>query len=214
MKGKAINWLPEELAWIEARKEWPRAELHRAFVNFWKRPEITIGAFKGLCKRKGWLTGRTGQFSAGQSPHNLGQPMAEHPNSVAHRFKPGAVPPNRVPLGTERIVAGYTEIKVDERNPHTGHSTRFVQKHRWLWEKVNGPLPIGHCLKSLDGNKLNTEPSNWIAIPRALLPRLNGKSGRNYDNAPRELQPAILAIAKVEHAARERLKAAKQTPTP
>lgn len=132
--------------------------------------------------------------------------MAEHPNSVAHRFKPGSAPANRVPIGSERVVAGYVEIKVDEPNPHTGHSTRFVQKHVWLWKKINGPVPRGHCLKSLDGNKLNTDPENWIAIPRALLPRLNGRFGRNYDTAPAELQPAILAIARLEHAARERLK--------
>lgn len=44
---------------------------------------------------------------------------------------------------------------------------------------------------------------NWVAIPRALLPRLNGRFGRNYDDAPPELKPAILAIAKLEHAARE-----------
>lgn len=72
MKGRWIDWLPEELAWVEARKDWPRADLHRAFVAFWKRPEITEGAIKGLCKRRGWLTGRTGKFTAGQEPHNLG----------------------------------------------------------------------------------------------------------------------------------------------
>ena len=203
MKGRAIHWLPEELAWIEARKDWPRADLHRAFVSYWKRPEVSIKAIHGLCKRNGWFTGRDGRFKAGQTPHNLGKPMPHHPNSAAHRFKPGQTPPNRVPLGSERIVQGYTEIKVAQRNPHTGHATRFVQKHRWLWEQINGPLPAGHCLKCLDGDRLNTDPANWVAIPRAMLPRLNGRFGRNYDSAPAELKPAILAIAQLEHAARE-----------
>ena len=36
----------------------------------------------------------------------------------------------------------------------------------------------------------------------ALAPRLNGRFGRGYDTAPPELKPTILAIAKLEHAAR------------
>ena len=31
MKGRSIPYLPQELAWIEARKEMPRAELHALF---------------------------------------------------------------------------------------------------------------------------------------------------------------------------------------
>jgi hypothetical protein len=34
------------------------------------------------------------------------------------------------------------------------------------------------ALKCLDGNKQNTDPSNWEAVPRALLPRLAG--GNRY----------------------------------
>lgn len=58
-------------------------------------------------------------------------------------------------------------------------------------------------LKCLDGDKLNCAPSNWIAVPQGMLPRLNGNSGRDYDKAPAELKPTILAIAKLEHKARE-----------
>lgn len=32
---------------------------------------------------------------------------------------------------------------------------------------------------------------------------LNGRFGRDYDTAPSELKPTILAIAKLEHKARE-----------
>jgi hypothetical protein len=65
-------------------------------------------------------------------------------------------------------------------------------------------VPGGYALKCLDGNKLNTDPGNWEAVPRALLPRLNGKSGRNYDRAPDELKPTIMAVAKLEQRVRER----------
>lgn len=41
-------------------------------------------------------------------------------------------------------------------------------------------------------------------VPRGLLPRLSGKSGRAFDQAPAELKPAIMAIAKLEHALAEK----------
>lgn len=62
------------------------------------------------------------------------------------------------------------------------------------------------CLKCLSDDKTNCDPSNWELIPRALLPRLNGRFGRNYDDASPELKPVILAVAKLEHQARERRK--------
>jgi hypothetical protein len=64
--------------------------------------------------------------------------------------------------------------------------------------------PDGHVLKCLDGNKQSTDPSNWELIPRALLPRLGGRFGRDYDNAPDASKPTIMAVAKLEHAARSK----------
>jgi hypothetical protein len=59
-------------------------------------------------------------------------------------------------------------------------------------------------LKCLDGNKLNTDPSNWEAVSCGLLPRLNGAGGRGYEAAPPELKPTIMAVAKLEHIAASR----------
>ena len=39
-------------------------------------------------------------------------------------------------------------------------------------------------------------------IRAAMMPRLNGISGRGYDSAPPELKPTIMLAAKVEHATR------------
>jgi hypothetical protein len=69
--------------------------------------------------------------------------------------------------------------------------------------KYISPIPKGHRLKCLDGNKLNADLSNWELVPVGLLPRLNGRFGRGYDEAPAELKPAIMAVAKLEHRVRE-----------
>lgn len=207
MKGRAIPYEPEELAWIEARKDWIRADLHRAFCNFWRRDDVSFGAFIGLCKRRGWLTGRTGRIEAGAVPHNKGKPMSAETRAKCLRtaFRKGQLPHNHRGAGHERIdnKDGYVVLIVDEVNPWSGAATRPVHKHRYLWEQVNGEIPDGMALKCLDGNKLNTDPSNWELIPRALLPRLNGRWNMKYDTAPDELKPTLMALAKVKHKARE-----------
>lgn len=204
MKGRWITYSDQELAWVQTRSGIPRAEMHALFVLTFQRPDITAMNLNSLCKRKGWLSGRTGRFEKGITPHNKGRNMPSHPNSAKHTFKAGQVPKNIKPMWSERIGKdGYIEMKVPEPNPHTGHKTRYRHKHRYLWEQANGQLPQGMALKCLDGNRHNCAPDNWTAIPRAILPRLNGRFGRDFDSAPPELRPSILATAKLEHAARE-----------
>lgn len=209
MKGAAIPYSAAELTWIEAHHRLTRRELHAQFVARFERTDVSQQNLTALCKRKGWLTGRTGQFVQGQPSHNKGKKGVRYPGSEKGWFTKGTRAPNTLPLWSERIDQdGYIEMKVPMRNPYTGHKTRFMHKHRYLWEQVNGPLPKGHALKCLDGDKTNTDPENWFAVPRALLPRLNGRFGRDYDSAPPELKPLILKIAQLEHAAREKRKAA------
>lgn len=205
MKKNDIPYSAEELAFIEARKTMPRRELHAEFVKTFGREDVSLENFKGLCKRKGWMTGRTGRLEKGNVPANKGKKMPYNPNSARTRFKKGHLPHNTKYAGHERVSTyGYVEISINERNPHTGFERRYVLKHRWLWEQKHGPVPEGMALKCLDGNKLNTDPSNWKLIPRGMLPRLNGIHGRGYDDAPAELKPTILAVTELEHRARER----------
>lgn len=201
-KGRRIPYTPTELEFIAARRAWSRRELHAAFVAEFGRDDVSLHALKQLCQRKGWKTGRDGRFEKGFTPHNKGKPMPFNPNSARTRFKKGNQPRNTKWAGHERIGKdGYVWISVEQTNPYTGYCRRYVQKHRWLWERLHGPVPDGMVLKSLDGDKTNTDPANWKLIPRALLPRLNGRFGRDYDAAPAELKPTIMAVAEVEHAA-------------
>ena len=203
MKRRVIGWLDEELAWIEANRTRPRAELHSAFCFRFGRKDVSLSALNGLCKRKGWLTGRTGRIPRGNVPHYKGKRMPVNPKSVATQFKAGQRPQTAKDVGHESVDRyGYVMICVSESNPWTGASTRMVHKHRWLWEGQHGPVPKDHALKCLDGNRRNTDPANWQAVPRAILPRLNGRFGRNYDAAAPDVKPVILATALLEHAAR------------
>lgn len=201
MKGRPIVYSQDELAWIEARKEWPRAQLHAEFVSKFSRGDVSLGTLNGLCKRKGWMTGRDGRIGKGDQPWNKGIPYSP-PGSEKTRFKKGNLPHNTKWAGHERVSKdGYVEISVEETNPYTGYGRRYVLKHVWLWERANGPIPDGHCLKAKDGNRGNSDPANWELIPRALLPALNGgrhKRRPAYDDAAPEIRPTLLTLAKVE----------------
>lgn len=204
MKGRALLYTAKELAWIEAHKTQLRRTAHAEFCQAFKRSDISFSNYNGLCKRKGWMTGRTGCYAPGSAPENKGKKMPFNANSARTQFKKGQRPHNTKHLGHERITKdGYIEISVAETDPHTGFERRYVQKHRWLWEKVNGPVPEGMVLKCLNADKTNTDPKNWEAIPRAMLPRLNGRWSLGYDAAEAEVKPLIMATAKLEHKARQ-----------
>lgn len=203
MKGKPIPYSEAEMAWLEANRTMVIGDYHAAFVAEFGRHDIEARHLHALRKRKGWKTGRTGCFSKGQEPHNKGKPF-NPPGSEKGRFKKGNLPHNAKYLGHERVtVDGYVEVSVAETNPHTGFERRYVLKHVKLWEEKNGPIPDGYCLKCLNGNRQNTDPENWEAIPRALLPRLSGgRWHKPYDAYEPEVRPVVLNIAKLDHMAR------------
>lgn len=214
MKGRHIPYSAEELAWLEANCRMVIGEYHRAFCERFGRTDATASNLHSLRKRKGWKTGRTGQFTKGQDAHNKGcacEPGTggRHPNARKTQFKPGVrqgvAAKLYKPIGTERLSRdGYVERKIHDGMPL---QSRWRAVHLIRWEEANGPLPKGYALKCLDGNKQNTDPSNWEAVPRALLPRLAGgnryRRVPDFDSAPAELKPTIMAIAKLEHKARQ-----------
>lgn len=206
MKGRAISYSKTELDWIWAMRDTPRAEAHALFVQIFKRPDVTLVNFTALCKRKNWKTGRTGQFRKGERrADNPSRKGYSPPGCEKGWFKKGerrgVATALYKPIGTERVTRdGYIERKVNDDFPL---QARWCTVQRINWEAVNGPVPKGHVLKGLDGNKQNVSPENWACVPRGMLSLLNGKSGRDYDHAPAEIRPTIMAAAKLQHRVHE-----------
>jgi hypothetical protein len=211
------RWSADEEALLrELYPDTPTAQLARRLG----RPLVStyqhaarLGLAKSEAYRASPASGRTNgrqgigtRFTKGQVPANKGlrRPGWTRGRMKETQFRKGERRGVAVklykPIGTERVSKdGYLERKIHDGLPLQSR-WRTVQRIRW--EALNGPMPKGHALKCLDGNKQNTDPSNWALIPRGLLPRLNGNSGRDYDHAPAALKPTIMAIAKLEHAAR------------
>lgn len=217
MKGRAISYDAAEIAWLAAHQTLPISDYRAAFVEKFGRADVSLANLHGLRKRQGWKTGRTGHFVAGAVPANKGKPHPTRGRSADSQFKKGRLPHNTQHLGHERVNReGYVEISVAETNPHTGFERRYVHKHRLLWEQAHGALPAGHALKCLDGNRENCDPSNWEAIHRSILARLNGGRHRRtvpFDQASPELKPIIMAVAKLKHQIQERATPATQPAT-
>lgn len=206
MKGRTIAYTAAELDWIRDHASDPRAAMHAAFVARFDRPDVKLTNLNALCKRNRWLTGRNGQFCTGATPVNKGQKGVCAPGSEKGWFKTGTRTgrANHLyePIGTERMSkSGYLERKINDDLPM---HRRWRAVHLIRWEGANGPIPPGHCLKCLDGDRLNTDPANWLAVPRALLPRLAGRwRSLPYDSAAPDLKPILLAAARLDHAARQ-----------
>lgn len=211
MRGRPNNYSREELAWLEANRTLVIGELHLLFCEEFGRADVTKGALAGLRKRKDWKTGRTGRFAKGDVPANKGRPCppgvgGRHPNARKTQFpkghRGGRAAEMYKPIGSERTSKdGYLERKIHDGLPM---QSRWRAVHLIEWEAVNGPVPEGHCLKALDGDRTNTDPSNWRCVPRAMMPALNGYKGARrpaYDQAAPEVKPVLLALAEVDFAA-------------
>lgn len=208
MKGRVIPYSAAELSWVQANCTRTRREMHAEFQIRFHRFDVTQKNLEGLCKRKGWTTGRLGTFKKGMTPHNKGLkgwcPEGSKKSWIKPGTRMGRANANYHPIGFERVTKdGYLSRKINDDLPF---NRRWRLVHLIEWEAVHGPIPAGHALKCLSGDRTDCRHENWALVSRAMLPRLAGAKNRSsiaYDAAPAELKPAILAVARLEHAARE-----------
>lgn len=185
MKGSRIPYSAQELAFIEARKTLPRAELRALFVEAFGR-SVSAENIKSLCKRKGWMTGRTGRYARGNVPHPDARPKG--PNATS--FKPGNVPRSHQPVGTEVTRGdGYVYVKV-------GEPRSWEMKHRIMWEQHHGKIPAGVNIQFYDSNRSNCDISNLYAVTREQSAWLNRRT--EFAALPTETRPSVVMVAKVE----------------
>jgi len=170
----------------------------RILFNAEFNTKMTRQQIKSAVQNRGIVCGRTGQYEKGHKPWNHGTKGQGLTGANRGSFKKGNVPPNRKPLGSERICSkdGYVYVKVAERDPYTDFPTRYKLKHVHTWEQKNGPVPDGYVVIFKDGNKLNCDdPDNLVLVSRAELLMLN-RFG--YKDAPDAVKSSILALSKLK----------------
>jgi hypothetical protein len=148
------------------------------FVNETFNLSVTAQQMKTWKSNHGLSSGLKG--SEGTAPPNKGTKGLYNVGGNRTSFKKGHKPRNYKPIGTERVDRdGYTVIKVSDIG---AWHERWRLKQVVIWEEVNGPIPNGHCLLFLDGNKHNISLENLQLITRSQLARLN-QNHLIFDNA-------------------------------
>jgi hypothetical protein len=209
MRGRANNYTAEELAWLRGNCAFTTKDLGRYFRMFFSgRDDVTDDALRNACQARGWLTGRNGCFAKGTVPPNKGRKGWHPPGCEKGWFPKGHRSINHRGPGHEYIDKkdGYVWLIVAGPPPWPSSTSKSCHprvKHRYLWEQANGPIPKGHVLKCMGGDKTNCDPSNWRLIPQAILPRLAGRWTLAFDAAPPELKESLLAAALLQYEAKK-----------
>ena len=155
---------------------------------------ITETRVKGYMANHKINNGLTGRFKKGHIPANKGT----HPKTVGRmgetQYKKGNLPHNTKPIGYERISRdGYIEVKIAMRPGDTKDGHNFVGKHRLIWEEAHGPIPKGHKIIFLDGDKQNCNIGNLALVSNAELLQM-ARKGLKTENA--ELTQTGILIAR------------------
>jgi len=120
------------------------------------------------------------------TPHNKGKKLSQETKEKLKptMFKRGNKPHNTQPVGTEKKDKdGYVFVKIAE-------PSEWRLKHHIVYGE---PVPAGHKIIFIDGNKYNFERENLKLISDADLMRLN-----TMHRFPPELVRVIKTINKLQ----------------
>lgn len=127
-------------------------------------------------------SGLTGYFKKGLIPHNKGKKFPNMPPNSG-QFKKGRIPNSYHPVGTVNMTTdGYLKIKIADPNV-------WDRVHLLVWREHHGPVPEGHIIVFLDGDKTNVDISNLACVNRSDIAQMN--KNRYFDSDPETTKAAI-----------------------
>ena len=112
-----------------------------------------------------------GQFEKGHVPSNKDKkwdeymPKESQKKSRKTTFEKGNIPPNRRPIGSERVDRRDGGVLIKVQNGHLQRN--WMPKGRYIYEQIHGKIPKGHKVIFADGNNKNFEPDNLILVSNA-----------------------------------------------
>ena len=160
--------------------------------------------FNNGCPRGGEET----RFKKGNIPWNKGKTVELSPNSKAHQFTKGNIPPNANPIGHEYVDPdGYTWVRVScQYVTASGKRKTYIAKHKLIWEQTYGKIPYGHKIIFLDGDKSNFDINNLMLVTDAEHLEMIRCDLRSTDS---EITKAGALVAKIDCIIRKKDKCGK-----
>lgn len=159
-----------------------------------------LGSPEACILRRDRSVGEAGRFKPGLVPHNKGvkRPGWSVGRMRETQFKKEARPHTWRPIGSTRVNDGYHQTKMTD----TGYGPRdWVPTHVLLWREVKGPIPDGHVLCFIDGDKKHIAIDNLELVSRKELMRRN-----TIHNLPQDLVNTIMLLGAVKRKVRENAK--------
>ena len=183
-----MKYLKKHIAFLKEHETTPRKELAILFNNKFNT-DVTHKGLSQKCVKLGLVCPNTGCFKKGLIPANKGTKGLTGANKTS--FKSGNRPKNAKKVGTivyrrDKNGSLYMRIKIAEPN-------KWEMLHVYIWNKIHGKVPKGHCVIFKDKNTLNTSLDNLMLVSRAELARLNQK----YAYIHGSLKETALQVIKV-----------------
>lgn len=178
-----------------------------------KTKEYLASAAAGRIQ-SGDLRGAPGRFAPGHVPANKGlrRPGWTRGRMAETQFRKGerrgVASRNWRPIGTILVdTDGYKRIKVREWKKGDrfgfGNPSIWPFLHRHLWTKANGPIPVGHAVVFVNGDKTDCRLANLQLITRRELMARN-----TVHNLPQPLVQAIQLLGALNRRIRKETKGA------
>lgn len=150
--------------------------------------KVTAAQIKHWRNRNHVLTGKDGRFQKGHIPVNPIKP-GEH-RCPEREFYVGMNPINHKEIGSVRQQHdGYFLVKIAEPSV-------WRLRARVVWEKANGPIPAGHKLYHVDGDRTNDSLDNLRLVTDAEIGKLCIKELR-LNPGETEMNHAKISIAQI-----------------
>lgn len=158
------KYTPEEIAFLEKNVKGRTHPEVTCLFNAHFGLELRKTKIRAALHNRHLTSGIDCKFKPGDISHS--PPKGTH-YSRRTEFKPGSIPANYRPVGSERVdVDGYVWVKTQD--PKT-----WRMKHVMVWEAKNGPVPKGYVVIFADGNRLNIDIDNLLLVSRGQLAVLN-----------------------------------------
>ncbi len=140
------------------------------------------------------------RYKPGQLSHNKGRSYQPGGRAKETQFKPGLVPHNTKPVGTELVNSlGYLVRKVSDA-PGLTQRQRWRFVHVLIWEAAHGPVPPDHGLAFVNGDRLDVRLENLELISN--VERMHRNSIHTL--IPPELKELIQLNGRLKRRIRER----------
>lgn len=106
------------------------------------------------------------------------------------------------PVGATRVIGGYIYRKVSDL-PGVCWTKNWTLDHVLVWTQANGPIPAGHALTFVNGDRTDVSLENIALISRVELMRRN-----TVHRLPTPVKKAIQLLGALKRQIRRREDAA------